>query len=171
MITRHFGLVLAAAFLAGCVTEPKLVLQTQVPSGMTRKDVQLGILAATGLNLPQERQLESWQAMVDNALEMIPVYKSASESDDKKWIFETIEPSTIYASYKNGDEMLKARMDYTTSSITYRIDSSRSLRESGNTIHRQANTWLGDLKVKVARSLGRIQAMKMGHKDKGRDIQ
>jgi len=109
--------------------------------------------------------------MVDNVLEMIPVYKSADEQDDEKWIFETIEPSTIYASYKNGDEMLRARMDYNTSKITYRIDSSRYLKESGNTIHRQANTWLEDLKIKVNRSLGRIQAMKMGYKNKARDVE
>jgi len=138
---------------------------------MTRQDVELGILVATGLNLPQEKQLESWQSMVDNVLEMIPVYKSADEQDDEKWIFETIEPSTIYASYKNGDEMLRARMDYNISKITYRIDSSRYLKESGNTIHRQANTWLEDLKIKVNRSLGRIQAMKMGYKNKARDVE
>lgn len=171
MLLRIIGPLLVALQLTGCVTEPKQILQTQVPNGMTRQDVELGILVATGLNLPQEKQLESWQSMVDNVLEMIPVYKSADEQDDEKWIFETIEPSTIYASYKNGDEMLRARMDYNTSKVTYRIDSSRYLKESGNTIHRQANTWLEDLKIKVNRSLGRIQAMKMGYKNKARDVE
>ena len=171
MTPRIMWLLLMLLQVTGCVTEPKQILQTQVPSGMTRQDVELGILVATGLNLPQEKQLESWQSMVDNVLEMIPVYKSADEQDDEKWIFETIEPSAIYASYKNGDEMLRARMDYNTSKITYRIDGSRYLKESGNTIHRQANTWLEDLKIKVNRSLGRIQAMKMGYKNKARDVE
>lgn len=98
--------------------------------------------------------------MGDAVLSAIPLYKSITITDANQWRFETMGPSYVYASYINGEELLRARMDFDNHRITYTIAGSQYLNESGSSIHRIALTWLGQLQTSVNRELGKTQVTK-----------
>jgi hypothetical protein len=160
-IKTVFFVLMVSGTYHGCTSQPKRVIQAPVPAGMGREDVELAILLATGLELPKQGH-EKWKDVKESALKSSALQRvsGVDDHDEDKWVYETFTPTTIYASYADGKEVLRARIDYTTSSVNIRVDGSDNLNETQTNIHRSANEWLDDLKLRINRALGKVQLLK-----------
>lgn len=152
---------IAIVICQGCTSQPKRVIQANVPAGMEREDVELAILLATGLELPKQGY-EKWREIKEVALKSSALQRvsGVDDHDEDKWVYETFTPTTVYASYADGKEVLRARIDYTKSNVNIRVDGSDNLNETPTNIHRSANEWLDDLKLRINRGLGKVQLLK-----------
>lgn len=157
--------LITVAVIQGCTSQPKKTLQTNIPAGFTREDVELSILLATGLELPKHKEFSTWKELKESAIKNSALQKVSGVDGEHEdtWVYETFNPSTVFASYADGKEVLRARVDYSNSNIDIRIDGSDNLNETTTSIHRSANEWLDDLKLRINRGLGKVQLLKKSY--------
>ncbi len=149
--------------LTGCITQPKQILQSNVPAGLDRGDVELAILLATGLSAPDNGVVATWPEYVSATLRNAGdrhVSRLDEADDEDRWVFDTADGKAITASYVDGKEILRVTIDYNASNYAIRITGSENLNESETKIDAVAERWLSDLTLRINRALGRVQLMK-----------
>lgn len=162
MIFRTVFLSFLFILAAGCITQPKQTLETNVPPDLNKNDVELAILLATGLVTPEPGEHKTWsefeKACFANAGRL--QIGGPDLQDEDHWVFEMSSPSSVLTSYNDGSERLGAKVDYDAKKIRISITESRNLDEKAGNIDPRANEWIDELRSKINRGLGRVQLMK-----------
>ena len=154
---------LMALSMLGCVSIPKPSVQSNVPAGLDRNDVELAILLATGLAADDSNRAKTWPEYISTTLKNAGnrhVSRLDESSDHDRWAFDSADGKRITASYVDGTEILRAAIDFTSSSYSIQITGSQELDETATKIDREAGLWIDELKLRIDRALGRVQLMK-----------
>jgi hypothetical protein len=154
------GLVIAMALMAACSTPS--INSTQpisIPSGLTTQDVKLAIIYAI---YPGKTPTE-WShidQMTDNALKAAFPFTYSKVDRSENWFLEEIRSGSVLIGFDDGDHYLRVEYVIDRGRIIQRIDGSRNLGQTGETIKKDAFEFLGAMESKIRQSMGILSAMK-----------
>jgi hypothetical protein len=154
------GLLFAMALMASCSTPSINSAQPiSVPSALTTQDVKLAILYAI---YPVKTPTE-WthiEQMADNALKAAFPFSYGRVERSENWFLEEIRGSSVLVGYDDGDHYLRVEYVIAGDKIFQKIDGSRNLGQTGETIKKDAFEFLGAMESKIRQSMGILSAMK-----------
>ena len=129
-----------------------------IPQNLTKQEVKLAILAA----VYPEKAPREWtpaEQMADRALSAYFGY-AYSRNSKGHWFVEEVRPNSVLIGFENRAHYFRTEYIIENAQIIQRIDGSRNLKQSGNSIHKAVFKWLGGLESKTRASMGNISAMK-----------
>ena len=154
-------LLTLALFLQACTTTDINSAQPiSIPKNLTKQDVKLAILAA----VYPEKAPREWtpaEQMADNALNAYFGY-AYSRNSKGHWFVEEVKPNSVLIGFENRGYYFRTEYIIENYQIIQKIDGSRGLKQSDNSIHKAVFKWLGELESKTRASMGNISAMKYG---------
>lgn len=159
-ILRVTTLAVAIALIASCSTPNINSAQPiSIPSSLTTQDVKLAILYAI---YPVKTPTE-WthiEQMTDNALKAAFPFSYGKVERSENWFLEEIRSSSVLVGYDDGDHYLRVEYLIDGGRIIQKIDGSRNLGQTGETIKKDAFEFLGAMESKIRQSMGILSAMK-----------
>ena len=99
------------------------------------------------------------EKITDNALRAAFgfAYRKVSQGD---WFVEEVREHSVLVGYQNRDHYLRVEYVIESSRVIQRIDGSRNLEQSRNSIHKAVFDWLGIMESKIRQSMGIISSLK-----------
>ena len=159
-ILPYIALIVAMAFTVSCSTPSINSAQPiSIPSGLTAQDVKLAILYAI---YPVKTPTE-WthiEQMTDSALKAAFPFSYGKVERSETWFLEEIRTSSVLVGFDDGDHYLRVEYVIDGGRILQKIDGSRNLGQTGETIKKDAFEFLGAMESKIRQSMGILSAMK-----------
>lgn len=135
-----------------------------IPQNLNKQEVKLAILSA----VYPEKTPREWtpaEQMADSALTAYFGYAYSSNSKGH-WYVEEIRSDSVLIGFDNRGYYFRVEYIIESSQIIQRIDGSRGLKQTEDSIHKSVFKWLGGLESKTRRSMGQVSAMKAASKTK-----
>jgi hypothetical protein len=158
-------LIALALILQACTTTSINSAQPiSIPQNLTKQEVKLAILAAV---YPEKvpREWTPAEQMADSALSAYFGY-TYSRNSKGHWFVEEVKPNSVLIGFENRGHYFRTEYIIENTQIIQKIDGSRNLKQSGNSIHKAVFKWLGELESKTRASMGNISAMKYASQNK-----
>lgn len=164
--TIRIGFLIALALIlqACTTTDINSAQPISVPHNLTKQDVKLAILVAV---YPEKAPTE-WspaEQMADSALNAYFGY-AYSRNSKGHWFVEEVRPNSVVIGFQNRSHYFRTEYIIQDTQIIQKIDGSRNLKQSDDSIHKAVFTWLGTLESKTRASMGNISAMKYASQNK-----
>ena len=157
----------AAVLLVAACSTPNInsAQPIPIPSALTTQDVKLAIIYAL---YPSKTPTE-WthvEEMTDSALKAaFPFTYSKMERRDS-WFLEEIRSGSVLVGFDDGDHYMRVEYVIAEGRIKQRIDGSRNLKQSGDSIDKDAFEYLGSMESKIRQSMGILSAIKTDYTGK-----
>jgi hypothetical protein len=162
-ITLNVGRITLAVtvwFAASCHTmNINSALPITIPVGLGVQDVKLAILSAV---YPEKAPHEwtPWEKMTDNALRAAFGFGYAKANRSERWFVEEVRANSITVGFDSGNHYFRVEYLIEGNELIQKIDGSRNLDQSGNSIHRAVFEWLGEMESRIRESMGVVSALK-----------
>ncbi len=130
-----------------------------VPAGLSSQDVKLAILSAV---YPEQapQKMTVAEKMTDNALKAAFPFGYSKVNRSGRWFVEELKSGSVMVGYTEDEYYLRVEYLIEDSKIVPRIDGSRNLKQTEQSIHKTVFEWLGDLDVQIRQNMGRVSALK-----------
>lgn len=129
-----------------------------IPQNLTKQEVKLAILSA----VYPEKAPREWtpaEQIADSALNALLGY-SYGRSSRGHWFVEEIRENSVLIGFENRGYYFRTEYIIESAQIIQKIDGSRGLEQTKNSIHKSVFRWLGALESKTRASMGNLSAMK-----------
>jgi len=172
MTTRQPILLLAALLaMSGCASHNIAKMNpVLIPSGLDAREVKAAMVQAImqkDIAPVQGAAPNAWAGMVDSLLSArVWGYQSQFNSRTARavasWYVESIDPASVTYGYKRGQYYMSVRyeIDIAARRIIPKVLLSENLRQTGDSIHPNAVTWITDLSTRIRETLGQFSALK-----------
>jgi hypothetical protein len=129
-----------------------------IPQNLNKQEVKLAILSA----VYPEKAPREWTPVEQMADSALTAYFGYAYSGNSKghWYVEEVRSDSVLIGFDNRGFYLRVEYIIKGSQIIQRIDGSRGLKQSEDSIHKSVFKWLGGLESKTRQSMGRVSAMK-----------
>lgn len=110
-----------------------------IPESLSKQEVQVAIMIALRES-PRKKQPNAGMEMADNILSEVLGHNYGRRK--QYWFYEGRAEDIIYAGFNHKSFYIRAEINYGGDFIKYRLLESRNLKQSGNSIHKNAIAWL-----------------------------
>ncbi|RLJ16462.1 hypothetical protein DJ030_17080 [bacterium endosymbiont of Escarpia laminata] len=127
-----------------------------IPDKLNKQEVKLAILnAIEPVSYPITQS--AVESMVDAGLTagFGPIYDFVRERKGY-WFVEDIRKDSVFAGYDNGKHYFRVEYIIGDYEILQRIDASRNLKQTEDSIHKRVFTWLGQMESRIRQSMGNV---------------
>ena len=146
-------------FVLSCIRNIKSAQPIFVPNNLSAQEVKIAILSAVN---PRSKpiKLSQYQKITDSALRAHFGFRYQNIDSGGRWFIENIKKNSVMVGFENGKHYFRVEYIITKSQIIQRIDGSRNLSQTEDTIHKSVFRWLGQMESNIRQSMGSIVSIK-----------
>ncbi len=161
VIAQAIVIILSCASVSCRTTNLNSAAPILIPAGLSTQEVKLAILSAI---YPDKapREWTPMEKMTDNALKAAFGFGYSKVNRSGQWFIEEVKEKSVVAGFERGKYYFRVEFIAEGNQLIQRIDGSRNLEQSNNSIHKSVFDWLGEMESKIRQSMGVISAMKAG---------
>lgn len=143
--------------LVGCTTTRNISPPpTLIPPTLSKEEAESAII----LSLKDAPMAKEQSAGMGMANKILGYVLGENYSRLQYWYYEGRGRDAVYAGFHYKNFYMRTEIKYNDTEITFKIVDSRNLKQSGNSIHKNALVWLNSLERDVRTNLGKYDRVK-----------
>jgi len=153
--------IVLLGFVAGCrTTSIENVKRIMVPQNLTLQETKFAIARSVAPETAPDGW-KNWEKITDAAIgAAFGARYQRQHQYNGAWYVESVEPKAVVFGFTNRGYYLRVRMTIDGGQIVPVIEDSNGLRQSENSIHKNAVEWINRLEIRMRSSLGAVSSYK-----------